>query len=543
MLLSNSAIYFDESSLSMQMSNNTSVALNVSQSSLQNTILKQTSMISCQSETQVYLKSESTKNLKPLPKQKSRIRKSKKVSDEKIVSKEFEFKELDKEEFIEEANNLHSNNKTINISHLFGDISLGAITKDANNFAHSSIKQGSSFSIKSIFCQNKKVDKIQLLKSQFQNPAKGCAQDNCFFESSESLDMEVKSEGNCNGAAISGSNSNSSNNFSFLQIEFESLQETSNNFYYAAQSIEKCFSTKEDQLQNSKINSQLVQAQEPVNQIINYMIETDNFIQQNYSQYDIYSERKRNFDSQVQNIIQNQSKIDVTPFFYIKTFVNYKSKSVENKEVGYSRELLNLLKLNKNTHEFINFALRNDIPEIFGANFNQYLSLYFLENLINGSSTQYTDKLFCDNILSFDDIQIPAKLCLQKINIPFQSQIDPKLQFIDNFVTIVKISIDSQIKSQIASLRSKLQKKQSFRYRTLFPTMQKRKQKIDKFFKNQQSQLKISQYLYIQNFLEKFYPKQLNRIENELNIIKNDLEVNKSNKTVINNLLDHIIKI
>ncbi|KAL4467661.1 hypothetical protein ABPG74_012996 [Tetrahymena malaccensis] len=543
MLLSNSAIYFDESSLSMQMSNNTSVALNVSQSSLQN-IVKQTSMISCQSETQVYLKSESNKNLKPLPKQKSRIRKSKKVSDEKIVSKEFEFKELDKEEFIEEANNLHYDNKTINISHLFGDISLGAITKDSNNFAHSSIKQGSSNNTKSIFCQNKKVDKIQLLKSQFQNSAKSCAQENCYFESSESLDIEGKSEGNCNGAtSSSGNNSNNSNNFSFLQIEFESLQESSTNFYYAAQAVENYLSTKEDQLQNNKISSQLVQAQEPVNQIINHMIETDNYIQQNYSQYDIYSERKRNFDSQVQNIIQNQSKVDTTPFFYIKTFVNYKSKSVENKEVGYSRELLNLLKLNKNTHEFINFALRNDIPEIFGANFNQYLSLYFLENLTNGSSTQYTNKQFCDNILSFDDIQIPAKLSLQKINIPFQSQVDPNLQFIDNFVTIIKISIDSQVKSQIASLRCKLQKRQSFRYRTLFPTMQKRKQKIDKFFKNQQSQLKISQYLYIQNFLEKFYPKQLNRIENELNVIKNDLEANKSNKTVINNLLDHIIKI
>ncbi|EAR83057.2 hypothetical protein TTHERM_01026210 (macronuclear) [Tetrahymena thermophila SB210] len=541
MLLSNSAIYFDESSLSMQMSNNTSVALNVSQSSLQNTIVKQTSMISCQSETQVYLKSESKKNLKPLPKQKSRIRKSKKVSDEKIVSKEFEFKELDKEEFIEEANNnLHYDNKTINISHLFGDISLGAITKDANNFAHSSIKQGSSNSIKSVFCQNKKVDKIQLLKSQFSNPVK--TQDNCFFESSESLDIEGKSEGNCNGTSSTNS-SNNSNNFSFLQIEFESLQETSSNFYCAAQAVENCPSTQEDKLQNSKISSQLVQAQEPVNQIINHMIETDNFIQQNYSQYDIYSERKRNFDSQVQNIIQNQSKNDSTPFFYIKTFANYKSKSVENKEIGYSRELLNLLKLNKNTHEFINFALRNDIPEIFGVNFNQFLSLYFLENLINGSSTQYTDKQFCDNILSFDEIQIPAKLSLQKINIPFQSQVDPNLQFIDNFVTIIKISIDSQVKSQIASLRCKLQKRQSFRYRTLFPTMQKRKQKIDKFFKNQQSQLKISQYLYIQNFLEKFYPKQLNRIENELNIIKNDLEANKSNKTVINNLLDHIIKI
>jgi hypothetical protein len=43
----------------------------------------------------------------------------------------------------------------------------------------------------------------------------------------------------------------------------------------------------------------------------------------------------------------------------VKTYHNYQNGIVENKEIGYSKDLMSLLKMAKNIREVINSAMRN----------------------------------------------------------------------------------------------------------------------------------------------------------------------------------------
>lgn len=90
MFLSNSSFCFEESSPISQLSKENSAAISLQQNSPSQSI----------SKGPVAFKMSFSQH-KTFPKLKSRIRKSKKRCVENVICKEFDFKEVDKEEYIE----------------------------------------------------------------------------------------------------------------------------------------------------------------------------------------------------------------------------------------------------------------------------------------------------------------------------------------------------------------------------------------------------------------------------------------------------------
>jgi hypothetical protein len=59
-------------------------------------------------------------------------------------------------------------------------------------------------------------------------------------------------------------------------------------------------------------------------------------------------------------------------FFFVKTNHNYLTGMAENKEIGYSNNLMTFLKMNKKM-DIITSAMRNCVEEIFCHSFKQEL--------------------------------------------------------------------------------------------------------------------------------------------------------------------------